>query len=148
MRIAASLLLIGLVLCGCQSLSKLDSGNFDDFLLRASHSQKQLGDFGAFFVQQVSRFGGHAVGSSSAPALSGTWYSESDHNGFAAQLYGVPFAEVQSFMEAVYGPPLDLSTNADSPPHGLYGVRQIGVGIQYFGVTNGVGFICVEKLKR
>ena len=148
MRLAFSIVLAGLLFCGCQSTSKLDSGDFHDFLQRASHSHKQSGNFGAFFVQQVRRYGGYAAGVGSPPELRGRWYWESDLDGFAVQLYDVSFPQVRSFMEAVYGAPLDLSTNAGNPPSGLYGVKQIGVGIQYFANTNGVGFICVQKRKQ
>jgi hypothetical protein len=132
-----------LFLCGCQSGSKLDSGDFDTFLRRAASSKKQSGDFGTFFTQQVARYGGHTVSSSAPPALRGSWYFESDRDGFGAQLYHVSFEEVQSFMQQVYGSPRDVSTSLDSQPHGLYGVPEIGVGIQFFGDTNGVGFICL-----
>ncbi len=148
MRVLSSVLFVGLLLSGCQSPSKLDSGDFHDFLQRASRSRKHSGDFGAFFVQQVSRYGGQARGSEPGPELRGTWYSESDSDGFGAQLYDMRFARVESFMESVYGPPLDLSTNLDTPAHGLYAARQIGVAIQFFANTNGVGFICVRGRNR
>ena len=137
-----------LLLCGCRSQSKLDSGDFDDFLARASHSQKQSGDFGPFFVQEVAHYGGHTAVSGSPPALSGTWYFEADHDGFAAQLYDTPFAQVRSFMEHAYGPPHFVETNRYGSWSGLYGVREIGIAIQFWGNTNGVGFICLEKQTR
>ena len=147
-RVLSSVLFVGLLLSGCQSRSKLDSGDFHAFLQRASHSRKQSGAFEDFFTREVSRFGGRTVSSNSAPKLRGTWYSESDSDGFGAQLYDMPFARVESFMEAVYGPPLDLSTNLDTPACGLYAARQIGVAIQFFANTNGVGFICVRGRNR
>jgi hypothetical protein len=64
--------------------SKLDSGDFDALLHRATISKKQHGDFGAFFVEQVARYGGHTL--ASPLALRGTWYFESDHDGFGAEL--------------------------------------------------------------
>jgi len=146
MRALIPILCAAAFLCGCQSPSKLDSGDFDDFLRRAASSKKQSGDFGAFFVQQVARYGGHTV--SSPPELRGTWYFESDHEGFGAQLYGVPFEQVRQFMQQAYGSPLSISTNLDSQPHGLYSVREIGAAIQFFGGTNGVGFICLERQKK
>lgn len=136
---------VALILVGCHSLSQLDRGDFDTFLQRAAHSPKQTGDFGAFFVQQISRFGGQTVGGS-VPALSGTWYSESDHDGFAAQLYGVPFSQVQDFMQQVYGKPIGIYTNAMPGWTGLYGIPH-GVAVQFFGDTNGVGFICMQSGK-
>jgi hypothetical protein len=117
-------------------------------LLRAAHSKKQSGDFGAFFVQQVARYGGHTASSNPRFELRGTWYSELDHDGFAAQLYDTPFSQVRSFMEQVYGTPRDMHTNGYGRWSGLYGVREIGVAIQCWGHTNGVGCICLEKQTR
>ena len=147
MRTLYPILCMVLLLCGCRSQSKLDSGDFNDFLKRASHSEKQSGDFGAFFVQQVARYGGHTASFSPPSELSGAWYFESDHDGFAAQLYDTSFSQVRSFMEQVYGRPRDINTNLYGS-WGLYGVREIGVAIQFFGRTNGVGFICLQKQKR
>jgi hypothetical protein len=146
MRASIPILCALIFFCGCRSQSKLDSGNFDDFLKRAASSKKQSGDFGAFFVQQVARYGGHPV--NSRPELRGTWYFESDHEGFGAQLYGVPFEQVRSFMQQAYGSPLSISTNFERQSHGLYSVREIGAAIQFFGSTNGVGFICLERQKK
>jgi hypothetical protein len=115
-----------LLLCGCQS----------------------TGDFGAVFVQQVSYFGGHAQTTNTVPELRGTWSMKSDAEGFQAHLSGVPFAHVQSFMQQVYGSPVFVATNAMGQPHGLYKALDIGVAIQFFGETNGVGFICLRAQKR
>jgi hypothetical protein len=147
MSVLNPILCMVLLLCGCGSQSKLDSGNFDDFLQRASRSQKHSGDFGAFFGAQVVRYGGHSASSSHPSEMRGEWYFESDHDGFAAQLYNAPFSQVQSFMEKVYGMPRDIQTNLYGSSSGLYGVREIGVAIQFFGDTNGVGFICLHKQK-
>jgi len=92
------------------------------------------------------RYGGYTRGSPSA--LPGTWYYESDHEGFCTELYGVSFQQVQSFLQQTFGSPLRASTNLDGFPYGLYSVREIGVAIQYFGSTNGVGFICLKKQDR
>ena len=139
--------ILAALLVGCRSSSSLDQGDFDDFLQRASCSQKQTGDFGAFFVQQIAHFGGQTVGTT-VPELRGTWYSESDHDGFAVQLYDVSFSQVRSFMQQSYGKPVDLYTN--SMPDGwtgLYGIPH-GVAVQFFSDTNGVGFICMQSHKQ
>jgi len=136
------ILLVMLVLVGCQS-SQLDQGNFDAFLQRAAHSPKQTGDFGTFFTQQISRYSGQTVGGS-VPTLNGTWYSEADHDGFATQLYGISFRQVQDFMLQVYGEPVDVYTNAMPGWIGLYAIPH-DVAVQFFGGTNGVGFICMKS---
>ncbi len=146
MRTLIPILCAGAFYCGCQSPSKLDSGDFDDFLQRAESSKKQSGDFGAFFVQQVTRYGGQAV--SSPPKFEGKWYFESDHDGFAVQLYDTPFPLVRSFLEQAYGPPRNIHTNLYDSWTGLYGIQEIGVAVQFFGRTNGVGFICLDRHEK
>jgi hypothetical protein len=141
------ILIVAAFLVGCRSLSPLDQGTFDDFLQRASHSPKQTGNFGVFFAQQIARYGGQTV-SSSLPALRGTWYSESDYDGFAAQLYDVPFSQVQLFMQQAYGKPIDIYTNAmPNGWTGLYGIPP-GVAVQFFSDTNGIGYICMKSHKK
>ena len=62
MRTLFPILCIVLFLCGCRSQSKLDSGDFDKLApRRLFHSQKQSGDFGAFFVHEVAHYGGHTI---------------------------------------------------------------------------------------
>ena len=97
-------------------------------------------------MKQVARYGGQVI--SSPPKLEGRWYFESDHDGFAAQLYDTRFSQARSFLEQVYGLPHDVYTNLYDSWTGLYGVPEIGVAIQFFGHTNGVGFICLEKQKK
>ena len=138
--------LFTLVLVGCRSLSLLDQGDFNDFLQRASHSPKQSGDFGVFFVQQISQFGGQ-LSVSQIPEFKGSWYSESDNDGFAAQLYDVSFKKVESFMRQVYGKPIAIYTNETSGWAGLYGISN-NVAVQFFDDTNGVGFICMQSHKQ
>lgn len=114
------------------------------FLMCGCH---HTGDFGAFFVQQVSQYGGHTRTTNAIPALRGTWSGKSDDEGFQAHLSGVSFADVQFFLKQVYGDPVIKAADIDGQRHGVYGARDIGVAIQYFGETNSIGFICVRAQK-
>jgi hypothetical protein len=105
------------------------------------------GDFSAFFVQQVSQYGGHTRTTNAIPALHGTWSVKSDDEGFQAHLSGVSFADVQSFLQQVYGNPVIKTADIDGRRHGVYGARDIGVAIQFFDETNGIGFVCVRGQK-
>jgi len=129
---------------GCQSSPNQEDGSFDNLRQRGSVAHKPSGDFGTFLVQQVSHFGGHSLTTNTVPSLDGKWYVESDKEGFGVMLYNVPTTRVQSFLQQVYGPPLDVVTNVEGQPFGWYGARQIGVALQFIGETNGVGFICVK----
>jgi hypothetical protein len=141
------MLIFAVLLVGCRSSSSLGQGDFDAFWQRASHSQKQTGDFGDFFVQQIAHFGGQAVGTT-ITELRGTWHYESDHDGFAAQLYGIPFSRVQSFMQQAYGKPFEIYTNAmPNGWTGLYGISH-DLAVQFFSDTNGIGFICMQSHKK
>jgi len=117
------------------------------FLLLLSCSCQHTGNFSAFFVQQVSRYGGHIQTTKAIPELHGAWSFKSDAESFQAHLSGVPFADVESFMKQIYGTPVFVATNVLGQPHGLYRASDIGVAIQFFGETNGVGFICFKLLK-
>ena len=59
-----------------------------------SHS----GDFGGFFVAEVTRYGGHTITNATLPRLDARWTVKADSNGFTVQVRGVPFATVDSFM--------------------------------------------------
>jgi hypothetical protein len=118
------LFLFALLLCGCHP--------------------KQSGNFGNFLTQQVSSYGGHVINSNSIPELQGSWDFKSDADGFEAHLTGVSFSSAQSFMQQVYGSPVFIATNEQGQLHGLYKALDIGVAVQFFGETNGVGFICLR----
>ena len=72
--------------------------------------------------------------------LRGSWSLKPDADGFQAHLSGVPFADVQSFMQQVYGKPAYVTTDLDGQPHGLYKALDIGVAIQFFEEERGRGF--------
>lgn len=105
---------------------------------------EQSGNFGSFFVQQVSNYSGHTVNSNSVPELQGTWSFHADAQGFETHLFGASFQNVQAFMQQVYGPSVLIETNKQGQLHGLYKALDIGVAIQFFGEPNGVGFVCLR----
>ena len=113
-------------------------------LLLCGCHPKQSGDFGYFFIQQVSGYGGHVINSNSIFELQGTWDFKSDANGFETHLSGVPFSKAQSFMQQFYGSPTYIVTNSEGQLQGLYKALDIGVAVQFFGEPNGVGFICLR----
>jgi hypothetical protein len=148
MRAQIPLLLALALFCGCRTQSQLGSKDFDYFLGRVARSGKPPGDFGAVFIEMVAGYGVHAASSSSPELQVTSSHFKLGHDGFEGQVCGVSFEEVQSFMQQVYGSPLSISTNLDKQPYGLYSVQQIGASLQFFGSTNGVGFICLGKRKK
>jgi hypothetical protein len=113
----SSFTFLTLLICGCQT----------------------NGDMGRTVIQEVARYGGHPLTSAAIPELHGSWHVEStDAEGFQAHLSGVSFANVQSFMQQVYGNPVTLHNS----PGVWYAAKNIGVAIHLFDETNGVSFIC------
>ena len=116
MRIS-SVIIIALLICGCQT----------------------RGDLGLEVVQQVARYGGHTKTPATIPELRGRWKIEScDSESFQAYMSGVSFAEIQSFMQQVYG----NSETLHNSPGVWYAAKDIGVAIHLLGDTNGVRLTC------
>jgi hypothetical protein len=111
-----SIIFFALLICGCQT----------------------KGDLGRAIVQQVAHYGGHTRTTAAIPELRGAWSIKSDAEGFQAHLSGVAIADIQSFMQQVYGDPM-VNTNLQGI---WYRAADIGVAIQFFGEKNGVSFIC------
>lgn len=110
-------------------------------------SMDQSGDFGAFVVQEVTRFGGRIRGTNTMHELAAEWTVKADAAGFRANAAGVRFAELQAALQQAFGPPAFVTTNTQGQPHGLYKAVDIGVALQFFGEPSGVGVICVRGVK-
>jgi hypothetical protein len=118
-----SIIFFALLMCGCQTKVNL----------------------GRAIVQQVALYGGHTQTTNAIPELRGFWNVKSaDTESFQAHLFGVPFAEVKSFMQRVYGDPVSVTDAHDwrTPGHIYYRAADIGVAIEFFGESNGVGLKC------
>jgi hypothetical protein len=107
----------------------------------------QSGDFGAFIVQQVARYGGHTRGTNTVSPLEARWTLNADLAGFQLHVTGVQFSNVQSVLQQAFGSPAFVITNDQGQPHGLYKGVDIGVAMQFFGEPSGVGIVCVRGAK-
>jgi hypothetical protein len=112
-----------------------------------SASRSQSGDFGAFIVQEVTRYGGRTGSTNAMPQLAAEWTVKADAAGFQAHASGVRFAELKAALQQAFGSPVFVTTNAQGQPHGLYKAVDIGVALQFFGEPSGVGIICVRGAK-
>lgn len=112
-----------------------------------SDSKDQSGDFGAFVVQEVTRFGGRTCGTNTTHELAAEWTVKADAAGFRATASRVRFAELQAALQAAFGPPTFVTTNVQGQPHGLYKAADLGVALQFFGEPSGVGVIGVRGVK-
>ncbi len=106
-----------------------------------SHS----GDFGGFFVAEVTRYGGHTITNATLPRLDARWTVKADSNGFTVQVRGVPFATVDSFMHQAFGPPkVSADANLDGQPQRVWAAVDVGVAVQCIGRPDGVEIVCLK----
>ena len=84
------------------------------------------GDFGAFFVKEVTRCGGRIDTNASLPKLEARWTVKANDNGFAAYVSGVPWPAVDAFIQQALG-----KGKAHSSPERVYGGANAGVGCRF-----------------
>jgi hypothetical protein len=111
---------------------------------------KQSGDFDAFVVTQVVKYGGHTKTSSAIPKLQARWTVKEDKNGFTASISGASFADIAREMEQIFGPPRmsdDGSGTKTHEPYRLWGVDDIGVAIQLIGHPDSTEIVCIREIK-
>jgi hypothetical protein len=110
----------------------------------------QSGDFGAFIVSQVTKFGGHSK-STTIPKLDAEWTVKQDANGFQAFVTGASFADIAAKMEQIFGTPKmsdDGSGRATHEACRLWGSSDIGVAIQLIGHKDSTEIVCIRELKN
>ena len=111
----------------------------------------QSGDFGAFVVSQVTKFGGRTK-SATIPKLDAQWTVKQDANGFQASITGASFASIAAEMEQIFGTPKISHDVGDTLtvtplPYRLWGAVDIGVAIQLIGHKDSTEIICVRGVK-
>jgi hypothetical protein len=112
----------------------------------------QSGDFGAFVVAQVTKYGGHTKTTAPIPKLDARWKLKEDANGFQAFVTGVPFAIIAADMEQVFGTPKTSHDVGDTLtvtplPYRLWSAVDIGVAIQLIGHEDSTEVICIRGVK-
>jgi len=106
-----------------------------------SHS----GDFGAFVVAQVTKYGGHTRTTGTIPQLDARWTIKQDANGFTAYVSDAPFSVIDGFMRDTFGAPkISTDANLDGEPQRVWGAVDLGVAIQLIGHKNDSEIICVR----
>lgn len=110
----------------------------------------QSGDFGAFIVTEVAKYGGHTKTTAEIPKLDARWTVKRDDNGFEASITDAPFATIAADMELVFGKPRiseNGSGTATHEPHRVWNAGDVGVAIQLIGHKNSTEIICVRGVK-
>jgi len=111
------------------------------FIASCSHS----GDFGAFVVAQVTKYGGHTKTSATIPQLDARWTVKQDANGFTDHVSDAPFSAIDGFMRETFGAPkISTDTNLDGEPQRVWGAVDIGVAIQLIGHKSDTEIICIR----
>src|SRR6266487_2089861 len=104
-------------------------------------------DFGAFFVQQVTKYGGRTNANAQLPKLDARWTVKRDKNGFQASVTGTSFSSIDTFMRQAFGAPKmsGFSTNIGQP-YGNWAAVDIGVAILLIGRSDGADIVCVRAM--
>ena len=111
---------------------------------------KQSGDFDAFVVAQVVKYGGHTKTSGVIPKLQASWTVKEDKNGFIVFISDASFTAIAADMEQIFGPPRmsdDGSGTRTHEPCRLWGANEIGVAIQLNGHKDSTEIICIREFK-
>ena len=116
------------------------------FAVGCSHS----GDFSAFVVAEVTKYGGHSKTTATIPKLEARWTVKRDDNGFQAFIIDAPFASVASDMEQLFGTPKmsdDGSGTTTHEPYRVWSAGDVGVAIQLISHKDGTEIICIKGVK-
>jgi hypothetical protein len=106
------------------------------------------GDFGAFVVKEVTRYGGHTKTNPALPKLDVHWTIKRDDNGFQAFVTGASFASADAVMRQAFGTPkMSGVSSAIGQPYGTWGAVDIGVAIQLIGRPRGLEIVCVRGVR-
>ena len=109
----------------------------------------QSGDFNAFFVAQVTKYGGHTKTSGTIPKLEARWTVKQDANGFQAFVIGASFDSIASEFEQVFGKPKmsdDGSGTATHEPVRLWAAVDVGVAIHVIRHKDSTEIICIRSI--
>lgn len=112
-----------------------------------SHS----GDFGAFVVAEVAKYGGHTKASATVPNLAARWELKEDANGFQAFVTDVSFATIAAEMEQIFGTPNTSHDVTDvltvvPLPYRLWSAANIGAAVQLIGHKDSTEIICLKGI--
>jgi hypothetical protein len=105
----------------------------------------QSGDFGSFFVGEVTKYGHPPKTPITVSRLDARWTVQSDDDGFRVFLRGQPFASVDALMQQVFGAPkVSADSDTKGQPHHVYGSTDINVAVQCIGRADDVEIICIK----
>ena len=105
----------------------------------------QRGDFGTFFIQKVTEFGGQPKAAGNLPALDAKWTYEAEKNKFRVLVKGPPFAAVDAWLQQALGPPkMSVNAGPQGQPNRVWVATDIGVAVHCIGKPEGVEIICVR----
>jgi hypothetical protein len=106
------------------------------------------GDFSAFMVSDVAKYGGRTVTNTALPTLQARWKIKNDANGFRAFITGASFSQIDELMHQAFGAPkVSVPANASGEPHRVWSAGDIGVAIQLIRRPNGAEVICVRGVR-
>ena len=105
----------------------------------------QSGDFGSFFVGEVTKYGHPPKTPITISRLDARWTIQSDDDGFRVFVRGQAFAAVDALMQQVLGAPkVSVTSDTKGQPHHVYGSADIDLAVQCIGRADDVEIICVK----
>jgi hypothetical protein len=136
----------------CFSLLLVSCSRNDDPY--AGYAQR-TGDLVPFVLAHAIGCGGHPKTTNGLPVINATWKFKEDANGVQIYADGGGFQEFEKFLTGAFGEPdaskgskvADLQEARTWKWFGWYSVRDIGVGIQYFGSDREFGVIIIRPQK-
>jgi hypothetical protein len=117
---------------------------------------EHTGDLGAFILQSVARYGGHARTTNALPQLPWDWTTQvtsgadylGDEEELLIRIAGNHFAELESFLAKAFGqPPQPVLDITNGLRQGTYPRASIGVALQFWGDDRASALVMYGKRK-
>src|SRR5207245_2320875 len=81
----------------------------------------QSGDFGVFFIQKITEYGGRPKATGPLPALQARWTFEAEKNRFKVFVKGQPFSAVDAWLQQALGAPsMAVNSGPKAEPNRLW----------------------------
>lgn len=110
---------------------------------------QQSGDFTIPFMAELHSYGAIVPDGVKLSVIDTKWSISRDSFGFVVRLPSERFVDVDTLLRHLYGTPQIWSDkNLEGQPHGVFGVEQAGVALQYVRTKDQVEIICIKKQEK
>ena len=110
---------------------------------------QRSGDFAIQFMAELQACGAIVPEGVKLPVIDTKWSISRDSFGFVVRLPPERFVDVDALLRHLYGTPQIWSDkNLEGQPHGVFGMEQAGVALQYVRTKEQVEIICIKKQEK